>query len=64
VNKLVKDSGIRPRFDILIVGIKKSSGEMVFNPGPETLINQGDLLIAMGKPENLEKLQKVCDPGA
>ncbi len=62
VSKLVKDSGIRPRFDILIVGIKKSSGEMVFNPGPETIINDGDLLITLGKPENLQKLQKVCDP--
>ena len=64
VDKLVKNSGIRPRFDILIVGIKKSSGEMVFNPGPETIINEGDLLIALGKPENLQKLQRVCDPAA
>ncbi len=62
VNKPVKDSGIRPRFEILIVSIKKSSGEMVFNPGPETMIHEGDLLIAMGKPDNLRKLQKVCDP--
>ncbi|MEE4114060.1 MAG: potassium channel protein [Desulfobacteraceae bacterium] len=60
VNKLVQDSGIRPRFDILIVGIKKASGEMVFNPGPMTRINAGDLLIALGKPENLQKLQKFC----
>lgn len=62
VDKMVQDSGIRPRFDILIVGIKKRSGEMVFNPGPLTLINKGDLLIALGKPENLQKLQKFCDP--
>jgi len=62
VGKLVKDSGIRPRFDVLVVSIKKSSGEMVFNPGPETTISAMDLLIALGKPENLQKLQKVCDP--
>ncbi|MCF8090589.1 MAG: potassium channel protein [Desulfotignum sp.] len=62
--KQVKDSGIRPRFDILIVGIKKNSGEMVFNPGPETVIKAGDLLIALGNPENLQKLQKVSDPDA
>jgi voltage-gated potassium channel len=62
--KQVKDSGIRPRFDILIVGIKKISGEMVFNPGPETVIEAGDLLIALGNPENLQKLQKVSDPDA
>ncbi|MBG0779020.1 MAG: NAD-binding protein, partial [Desulfotignum balticum] len=62
--KQVKDSGIRPRFDILIVGIKKISGEMVFNPGLETVIEAGDLLIALGNPENLQKLQKVSDPDA
>ncbi|HKK00436.1 MAG TPA: potassium channel protein [Desulfotignum sp.] len=64
VGKLVKNSGIRPRFDVLIVSIKKLSGEMVFNPGPETPISEGDLLIALGKPENLQKLQKVSDPGS
>ncbi len=63
VGKLMKDSGIRPRFDVLIVGIKKSSGEMVFNPGPETAIGNGDLLIALGKPENLKKLEQLSDPG-
>ena len=64
VGKLVKNSGIRPRFDILVVSIKKASGDMVFNPGPETVIAAGDLLIALGKPENLQKLQKVSDPKA
>jgi voltage-gated potassium channel len=64
VGKMVKDSGIRPRFDILIVGIKKPSGDMVFNPGPATVIGAGDLFIALGKPENLQKLQKVSDPDA
>lgn len=62
VGKKVKDSGIRPQFDILVVAIKKSSGKMVFNPSPEIVIDQSDLLIALGKPENLQKLQKVCDP--
>ena len=62
VGKVMKDSGIRPRFDVLIVSIKKASGEMVFNPGPEAVIAEGDLLIALGKPENLQKLQEVSDP--
>ncbi|MEA2059836.1 MAG: NAD-binding protein [Thermodesulfobacteriota bacterium] len=62
VGKPIKDSGIRPRFDVLIISIKKTSGEMVFNPGPKSIIDKGDLLLALGKHLNLQKLQKVSDP--
>jgi voltage-gated potassium channel len=62
VGKMVKDSGVRPRFEVIIVGIKKSSGQMVFNPGPETVIHAGDLLISLGKPGKLRELQRVCVP--
>lgn len=62
VDKLVKDSGIRANFEVIIVCIKKADGQMVFNPGPNTVIGAGDLLIALGKPENMPRLQAVCEP--
>lgn len=53
------DSGIRKEMDIIIVAIRKKSGEMAFNPSSGTLIEAGDTLIALGKNEDLNKLGKI-----
>ncbi|MFH1844661.1 MAG: TrkA C-terminal domain-containing protein [bacterium] len=44
----LKDSGIRQRHNMIIIGARKLSGEMVFNPGPDHLIESGDVLIVLG----------------
>lgn len=62
VGKLVRDSGIRARFEVIIVCIKTATGQMLFNPGPDTIIGAGDLLIALGKPQMMPLLQAVCSP--
>jgi voltage-gated potassium channel len=54
------DSGIRKEMDIIIIGIKQKDGEMLFNPSSQTKIRAGDILIAMGRNNNLERLRKVC----
>ena len=52
----LKDSGIRQNYDIIIIAIKKPAGEMVFNPGPEELLARGDVLIALGNRDQLDKM--------
>jgi voltage-gated potassium channel len=41
------------------VATKKASGEMIFNPTSETLIEKGDILIALGEKKHLEMLEKL-----
>ncbi len=53
------DSGIRQEMDIIIVAIRKKTGEMGFNPSSETRIETGDTLIALGKNDELSKLGKI-----
>ncbi|WP_341860307.1 potassium channel protein [Desulfohalovibrio reitneri] len=53
-------SNIRPRFNAIIIGIKKPDGQMLFNPGPETVINQDDTLITVGSNEHMVELRKLC----
>jgi voltage-gated potassium channel len=53
------DSGIRQQFDLIIVAIKKTSGEMLFNPASHTRIQIGDTLIALGQRSNLIKLERL-----
>ena len=53
------DSGIRQEMDIIIVAIRKSNGEMNFNPSSRTLIENGDTLIAMGRTVDLDRLSGI-----
>jgi voltage-gated potassium channel len=58
-NLTLIDSGIRREMDIIIIGIKQKDGNMVFNPSSQTKIQSGDILIAMGRNKDLEKLRKI-----
>jgi voltage-gated potassium channel len=60
VGKNLITSGIRPRFNLMIIAIEKPGGKMTFNPHPEVTIEEGDTLIAVGPPENFPGLQAVC----
>ncbi len=53
------DSGIRKDMDVIIVAIKKMDGNMQFNPSSNTVIEEGDILIALGKRDDLNRLSKI-----
>lgn len=61
-NVMLKDSGIRQRFNLIIIAIKKSDDSMLFNPSFETLIKAGDTVIAVGEEPNLKKLEDILNP--
>lgn len=58
-NIALKDSGIRQDFNLIIISIRKASGEMLFNPHFETLIEPEDTVIVMGKAPGLKKFYKA-----
>lgn len=62
VGVILKDSGIRQNFNLIIIAIKKADGSMLFNPSFETAIQAGDTVIAVGEDKNLLKLEKLLNP--
>nr|WP_321257030.1 potassium channel protein [uncultured Pseudodesulfovibrio sp.] len=59
VNLDLIESKIRPRFNLIIIAIKRGSGEMVFNPGPKEVIDANDTLLAVGTKSNLEEIKEI-----
>jgi voltage-gated potassium channel len=57
--KPLRESGIRREFGLIVVAIKKASGAMIFNPSSETLIEKGDVLIALGEKKHLGMLEQL-----
>ncbi len=52
-------TNISSELNLLIVAIRRKSGEMIFQPSADTVINEGDLLIVIGKAEQMQQLVKA-----
>ncbi len=50
-NVMLKDSGIRQNYDLIIIAIKTSDDAMMFNPSFETWIKAGETVLAVGDPK-------------
>lgn len=57
-NQSIVDAGIRQRFGVIVVGIKRAGGTMEFNPPPEAVMRPGDELVVLGKTESVKALEK------
>jgi voltage-gated potassium channel len=58
VGKQLIYSGIRHDFNLIIVAIKRLDGTMIYNPAPQEAMHAGDILVAIGPRENLERFSK------
>lgn len=59
IGQSLDECGIRRDLGIIIVAIKRETGEMEFNPTSTTLIREGDTLIAIGEPGQLKALEEM-----
>lgn len=57
-DKTIAGTNFRKEYNILITGIVRANAELIFNPGPEEIIEAGDNLIAIGKQDDIEILKK------
>lgn len=54
------EANLRQRFGVVVVGIQRASGEMEFNPPPESVMNVGDFLVVLGQAKNLRELEAAA----
>lgn len=59
----LRDSGLREQLGLIVIAIKKASGEMVFNPAADVLIDAGDRLVLMGQQGSLQELERRLSQG-
>ncbi|MBI4804706.1 MAG: potassium channel protein [Desulfovibrio sp.] len=52
------ESQLRQRFNVIVIGIKKPDGKLLFNPQPQVVLEAGDTLILVGGKQNLAEMQK------
>ncbi len=56
--RLLKELMIPSKTGAIIIGIKRKDGEFIISPTSAQMILPGDILIVLGRKENIEKLKK------
>jgi voltage-gated potassium channel len=60
VGASLTSSRIRSDLGLIVVAIKKRHGAMVYTPSPDTVMEAGDTLIALGKRSQLDQLEVLA----
>ena len=57
VGHTLKDLKIGRELKVIVLGIRRASGEMIFNPSADAVVEASDFLIVMGEVEPLRRLE-------
>jgi voltage-gated potassium channel len=60
VGQKLSETNIRSELDIVVVSIRRSNGQILFNPSGDAIVQNGDILIAIGHAESLMKLTALA----
>jgi voltage-gated potassium channel len=58
-NQTIGDLDIRAKSGVSIIGVRRDERGFSFNPGPDTIINQGSILIVLGNKTQIEKFSDL-----
>lgn len=59
VSKTIRESGIRERSGATVVGIRTRTGAFTSSPSPDITIHEGDVLVVVGTPDQLEGVYRM-----
>lgn len=62
IGKTIADSDIKKDTGLSIVAMKKTSGKMIANPSADEVLSEGDVIIVLGMPPQLDSAQKMTNP--
>lgn len=58
--KTIAGAAVRRRFGIIVIALKRGEGSL-FNPDPDTEIRAGDILVALGAAEDIERIEQAAE---
>lgn len=59
VGKDLIESELRPKFNLIVIAIKKQGQDMIFNPDGRTVLEAGNTIVAVGAKEKLDEFAEL-----
>jgi voltage-gated potassium channel len=63
VGRSLLDAGLRQKYGVVVVGIRRADGKMDFNPPPDASMLAGDDLVVLGRSDSLRALEEAAASG-
>jgi voltage-gated potassium channel len=60
--KSIRDLRVREATGAMIIALRKQDGSFDTTPSPDAMLDLGDVLIAVGTPDELRKLEELFGP--
>ncbi len=57
VAKSLREMQLGREYNVIVMGIRRADGRMLFNPTADTTVSAGEYLIVMGRQENLQAIE-------
>ncbi len=63
IDRSLAEAGIPQRTGLIVIGLRRhgQKGPPIYNPGPETQLRQGDVMIVLGGSEQVRALREYAD---
>ncbi|RJP93495.1 MAG: potassium channel protein [Desulfobacteraceae bacterium] len=61
--KTILESGLKSKFDLLVLGAKDAKGNITFNPPPDQTMDHQTTFIIMGDIRNIKKMRDISNVG-
>jgi len=55
----LKTAGLRRDLGVIVIGIRRADGKLEFNPAADETLHENDILIGIGRPDQIEKLRHM-----
>jgi len=62
--RTLRETRLMADHHVIIVAIKQKAGHMLFNPPPDTILEVGDILVALGSRSHLAAFGELANPQA
>ena len=62
VGKTLKESRLHLELGIMVVGIQKPDGELLYTPSGDVVIEAGSVILGLGQKRQLDQLEKLAKP--
>lgn len=60
IGRSLIEAGLRQKYGVVVVGIRRADGHMDFNPEPDAAMRAGDDLVVLGRAANLRELEAAA----
>lgn len=61
IGKNLKELNVRRKYKVTVLAIERGNDDVQIDPYPESVLQEGDVLVLLGKDEDIKEIEKIKD---